>query len=361
MALPITGLLSASQINVELGRAVSATFQVGGASERNLAKVPTGSLSFGIFRGKSSVILRTITSSVVPVTLESLFDPADWTSSTDKMAILPSGSFVGTTNPALSAITVGSAWGGGLTLEIGGIVYGASGVANSGVGGTAINANTAGDSAQLLQVSILASGSVLGGGGGGGLGGQGGTGYYDATAREPASGQYFTEGDPATGVNGYNNQWFWGNTYVGATTGSTLAAGGYTYYKGTHVTDRYYGSDGGSPYPQYGIYRTNPYQVWVNGAAGGAGGRGDGFDGVSGLLARASGTAGGNAGGNSGVGGTGGIGGTWGISGATGATGASGNWAAGAGGAAGGASGFAIQNSGNASYTNAGTLLGRIG
>lgn len=359
MALSGTGPISASQINVELGRAATATFSIGGASERNLAGVPSGALSFGTFRGKSSVIVRTITSSIVPVTLESLFDPADWTSSTDKKAILPSGSFVGTTNPALAALTVGSAWGGALTLEIGGDVYGASGAADSGVGGTALDANTTGASGQLLQVSVLATGSVLAGGGGGGVGGQGGTGYTVATGRDPASGWYYSWSGPVTNVNGYNNRWYWNNTLLGISAATTFAVGGYTYYKGPQMDTQNYGSDGGSPYPIYGIARTWPYNVYTSGAGGGAGGRGEGFNGVSAGQARASGTVGGNSGGNSGTGGTGGIGGTWGTSGATGATGASGNWTAGAVGVAGGLAGFAVANSANTNVSNVGTLLGR--
>lgn len=54
MALPTTGALSASQINVELGRASSAVMSMNGSDERGLAERPSGVISFQDFRGKSS-------------------------------------------------------------------------------------------------------------------------------------------------------------------------------------------------------------------------------------------------------------------------------------------------------------------
>src|ERR1044072_7160308 len=54
MTLPSTFPLSKSQINVELGRAGNAAFDIQGAAERALAGVPSGPIKFSDFLGKSS-------------------------------------------------------------------------------------------------------------------------------------------------------------------------------------------------------------------------------------------------------------------------------------------------------------------
>lgn len=54
MTLPSTGPLSASQINVELGRASNAALSLGGSAERGLAGVASGAISFANLRGKAN-------------------------------------------------------------------------------------------------------------------------------------------------------------------------------------------------------------------------------------------------------------------------------------------------------------------
>lgn len=55
MALPSTGTLSMSQVNVELGRSSNATISLGEADVRALAGVPSGAISFQDLRGKSAL------------------------------------------------------------------------------------------------------------------------------------------------------------------------------------------------------------------------------------------------------------------------------------------------------------------
>lgn len=54
MTLPASGVISASDINVELGRAAGAYFDINGTAERTLAGVPSGAISFSSFHGKSN-------------------------------------------------------------------------------------------------------------------------------------------------------------------------------------------------------------------------------------------------------------------------------------------------------------------
>lgn len=61
MTLPVSGSLSAGQINVELGLPAATTFSLGSASSRTLANVPSGAISFYNFYGKSNAITGTLT------------------------------------------------------------------------------------------------------------------------------------------------------------------------------------------------------------------------------------------------------------------------------------------------------------
>lgn len=62
MTLPSSGPLAASDINIELGRAGTARFNIGGPQERALAKVPSGPIAFSDFYGKSWLFITTMVS-----------------------------------------------------------------------------------------------------------------------------------------------------------------------------------------------------------------------------------------------------------------------------------------------------------
>jgi len=55
MALPSSGTITAAMINVELGRASTATMSMNGAAERTLAGKPSGTISFSNFHGKTNI------------------------------------------------------------------------------------------------------------------------------------------------------------------------------------------------------------------------------------------------------------------------------------------------------------------
>lgn len=69
MTLPASGPMGASAINVELGRASTAPFDINGTAERTLAGKPTGVINFSDFYGKSNV---SFSASVSPTSLTRL-------------------------------------------------------------------------------------------------------------------------------------------------------------------------------------------------------------------------------------------------------------------------------------------------
>lgn len=304
---------------------------------------------------------RVALSSANNISIQSFFSASDWSNvNKKKRLVIPGGITIGSTTPATAALRTGSAWGGTLIIENNGTISGAGGTANSGVGGTAFLAEAAG-------VTLINTGTIRAGGGGGGVGGVGGQGYYQ-TPYTYQEGQYFSETYPgyyywvvsAEGRSPNRFQWN-GTTLYGpaGATGTSFSSGGWNYYRGSLQRTELYGegSSSGSYYMYfYYIYRqqTRYNNTYTSGGAGGAGGRGQGHNGAN------AGGSGGAAGGtNAGTGGTGGTGGGYGASGATGNTGATGNYTGGVGGSGGGLAGYGLQNSGNISLTNTGSILGR--
>ena len=300
----------------------------------------------------AAVVVATITANAQNVNIQSLFTLQDWTTSwKKKIVVINAGVVVGSSNPTLPALTTGTGRSGPLEIIVNGEVQGAGGLANGGAGGPAIQV-------QEVNVTIINNGAIRGGGGGGGRGGnggQGGAGSYTATVREPSSGDLYS-GNRSSVTTGVvqggsriwvRNDWYWGGTRVGGTSGSSLSAGGYTYYRGS-VKESWTSNsrDETYTYTNSGIYRTSNQSFGSTGGAGGAGGnggRGRGFDGnLSAGIVGTAGSPGGTNAGTGGAGGTGGSGGNWGTAGSvgnTGATGASGNAGAGLAGAAGSAGG----------------------
>lgn len=61
MALPASGAISLSQVNVELGKASTAVISMNDSDVRSLAGVASGGISMSNLHGKSSVVPPTIT------------------------------------------------------------------------------------------------------------------------------------------------------------------------------------------------------------------------------------------------------------------------------------------------------------
>ena len=334
MALSLTGSISASQINTELGRSSTAQFSWNDATYQKLVDELSGAIDIGAARGSAYVSSGTNLN---------LFSNSGSPSTTGTYKFFVNvGVTVG--GSGSTAITVGQ-------FPVGSVVYvnnygniqGFGGSINGGAGGDAINANYANQTVIINNKTgavIQAGGGGGGRGGAGGYGGLGGNGYYDT---------YMTQtcGDP----------------------------GGYTYSVDTGVGC----AKNTNYFNQYNRYYTSGGAGGAGGS-GGSGGVGQGYSQSATSGSVGAGGAGGAAGGtNAGAGGAGGAGGSGGNgaafgssggsgnAGGTGATGASGNngaGAAGAGGAAGSSGGSAgrylVKGSNSVTLNNSGTLAGSL-
>jgi len=270
----------------------------------------------------SSSLVYHITSNQENLNLQTLFGTSKYQAKIDKRVIIASGVTVGATSTANYALNMPSGFGGRLILVNEGSILGAGGAANSGTGGSCINAGAS-------NIYIDNRGTISSGGGGGGKGGTGGQGSYVTSYNCSYAAPICT----CPVCCGYS------------CTDSAPCSGGYVSSSGC--------AEGGFRWvcPQT-CYTTN----YTSGGAGGNGGRGQGYD-----AGAASGSGGATGGTNAGTGGAGGTGGSYGSSGNNGNTGANGNYTNGSAGSSGGLAGFYIVNNGNVNWVANGTRNGRIG
>lgn len=338
MTLPSSGIITAAMINIELGRAQNAPFNLNDAAVRALAEKPSGPISFNDLRGKSSEIVIDAPLGNGLNLCSAIFNnyQAGLWSSNKKKRLRVTGE--------RNSLRIDTQYGGEFTLEI----------TPSGIlsGGTVVE-GLAIDTGVTSIVPVINNGIIRGRGGNGGAGGQGGAGSYPVNfiARDPGAGHYFDR------PNNQNQTcwwqlgslvqvyWNWTKLYDGlSSNGVWVDVGGWRYFKGPQGSTAV-----------FGIWREQEQTRWdpSAGGAGGAGGVGIGYD-----IARTNGQDGQWGGTNAGRGGRGGDGGDWGQPGGAGATGASGNVGAGSGGAAGGDS-FSIWGVQRISLTGSGRLIGK--
>lgn len=369
--IPTSGPITSAQLRSELGLAVGGAFSFGAnASLRRLANKAAGTYNVTDLRGAhlahvGAVAVNAFTTMGSPAAV-----------ATYRFVVEP-GVTLGSIAPAVPSLSAGAFPAGStVNVDVYGTVDAAGGQAtiNAGVGGMAINADYAG---YTLNVTIKAGGTAEAGGGAGGQGGTGGQGgpatgtTTTGPLYQPSAPQYMVKFVQPSGDTG-SSDWFWngvdmangdgapGTTVVGSD-GNTYTRGALQSTTGTTTVTR-----------TYAISQTvtGPGTPGGAGGTGGLGGRGQGYDGAA--AAGAGGAAGAAGSGGSGQGGTGGQGGSGAARGAQGATGNAGNaGAAGSGGAGlGGGGGFAgalggyyfyKNGRGNVTFTNAGTVLGRIG
>lgn len=302
------------------------------------------------WNAKPSEIVKTVSANANSITVRSYFTDAEWNSIAPKRFVIPSGVDL-YSNQSWGAIrvqdpSIATGYGGSLTIENRGRIFGLGGSANSGQGGDAFYSGSY--AASGIKPVVENYGLIFAGGGGGGQGGQGGSGSVTQTIREPASGFTYAGGSTQWFVNTnfgiINLQWQGSTVQVGGGTGTTQATvGDYTYFRGALVASNI-----------YQIARQGPVTTSTTGGTGGAGGRGEGSD-----APLAGGSAGSAGGTNAGSGGTGGSGGAYGNQGSTGGTGSAGNVGSGSAGSAGGLAGVAYNTS-TVTMQNSGDIRGRV-
>lgn len=287
------------------------------------------------------VISQTTTDLNLQAAFVRRFGTTAWVSTKRKRVVINSGVIVGSLNPANYALTIPPGLGGSLTIDNYGSIQGAGGLPNGGTGGNAIIASS--------PVTFNNQGTIYAGGGAGGAGGTGGQGVYGYDC------SYLSCNDSGFPVVWLSSQSC--NFTTPSAVCQELFGGDYFCIDDGYVYCGGLCADSYSPICCTTCCTTVPQTcyAYTNGGAGGAGGRGQGYDGNL-----TGGSPGGAGGINAGVGGYGGTGGNWGQSGNSGFSGSNGNYTVGTGGGPGGLAGFYIVNNGNVTWTNLGTVAGRV-
>lgn len=312
MALPASGAISLSQVNVEMGVSATATRSLNDATTRTLFGVASGQISMSQGYGKANQFAFTISSNQTNADLRTLAINAGWNQSTKVVATISGGVYISSNGTGTPALTVDGSFPGGVELVNNGFIVGMGGAGGKGggVSGNSIVDGAAGSGGGLAlsvssAVSITNNGTVAGGGGGGG-GGKGGQDYVPSKT-----------GDASYNIGG-------GGGGGGRSSAAANSGGGAGGTASGALSGNSAGSTGGA------------------GTSGGAGGGG-----ATGAIAGA-------------YGGAGGAGGDWGAGGATGSSSSNALNRYISGPYSGGSAGGAVSGNGNITWVATGTRLGSI-
>jgi len=262
MALPSSGPISFSDINVELGVSATATRSLNDATTRALFGVASGQISMSDGYGKSNEFAFTISSNQTNASLSTLATAAGWNGSAKIVATVGSGVYISSDVVGTPALTVSSAVPAGSSITNNGFVIGMGGA--GGIGGgisgaistSTVVPGTAGSGGGLaLQVSAaisITNNGTIGGGGGGGGGGRG------HLSNEPEFFGYVScgGGGGGGGRSSLTNSAFGAGGAIGGSGGlrkpgsngnvGTSTAGGGGGQGGTWAVDYADGGDGGA-------------------------------------------------------------------------------------------------------------------
>jgi hypothetical protein len=168
MTLPVSGPISLSAVNTELGLASTTLISLNQASVRTLAGVSSGAISLNNLYGKSNVFAFTISTNQTNANLRTLALAAGWGGTSAVQATINAGVSINGTvqNNSTAALTIDGSFPAGVTLTNNGTIVGVGG--NGGISGGG-EVGQAGGRAMLasVAVTIANNGTIAGGGGGG--------------------------------------------------------------------------------------------------------------------------------------------------------------------------------------------------
>lgn len=180
MALPSSGQIKLSDVNVELGNSATAQISMNSSAVRGLYGVSSGQIRLAADGyGKSNAYAFSITANQTNASLYSLAVAAGWDESMAIEATINSGVTIYSTSTATPALTV-SGFPSGVTLINNGTIVGKGGTGGNGGAGYDYNAQagsagTAGGTGLSVSnaMSIDNTNGIIAGGSGGGGGGAG--------------------------------------------------------------------------------------------------------------------------------------------------------------------------------------------
>ena len=237
MALPSSGPISLSDVNVELGLSATAQISLNDSVVRTLFGIGSGQIGMSNGFGKANQFAFTISSNQTNANLATLATNAGWNGTTKVVATIGSGIYISSNSTGTPALTVNGTFAGGVELINNGVIAGRGGKGGNSPGGSGGGGGGgAGGGALLVSsaVSITNNGSIQGGGGGGGGGGS-----NDGSRRGSGGG-----GGQSGLVNsdiGYGVSNGGAGTYSAPGNGGSYVTGVYESNYGAYLT----GGDGG--------------------------------------------------------------------------------------------------------------------
>lgn len=184
MALPASGTITMSQVDVELGRAANANVALDESAVRTLFGVPSGSIAMSNGYGKANDFAATITTHQKELNLATWAAANGWNGSANAVITIASGVYIWSDNTAVAALTTGN-FPNGLTIINNGYIMGRGGNGDGMPNSLTLSHTGAGSGGPAISLGCATiinntnSAAYIGGGGGGGGGyfGSGAVGY----------------------------------------------------------------------------------------------------------------------------------------------------------------------------------------